>query len=603
MRGEVTPEQSRRVFVQRSWDDGRHFSAPRDITAEVKPPTGGGTRRGPGHAVALTRGRHAGRLVVPANHSAAPPAGSTDTGQEAKYYGAHAIYSDDGGRTWRHRVRRRHPRRARQRQRVHRRRNSPTAALYFSSRDQNGTSVGNRLDTYSSDGGGTLDRPYAVQPTLDDVPVVEGSVLQLGGMDAPLLFSGPSVPTSRRAMAVWRSTDAGVSFTKALTLSEQPAAYSDLAQVGRHTVGILYETGATGTYDTIEFRRVPVTDVSWTARSGGSAPGPPLPRRRRGGFRAEGWIQSKPAAARYLPTRCTSSGDSGTWGSAVAGQPMMPRRCSAALNAPEGRRAAAHPRRRRRRRPARTRRTAAPVRHAPAPSRRPGRARRGGRSRAGRRWRGPGTAPSAPSASAASTTSSDPVSTLNPVMSGRARAPVTTARNAPRSPLESFRPASTPSAARSRTSVRGQLGVDGGRDVVGHHRHRRRGRDQPEVAGDLGGVGARVEGRGHHDRVRARAPSPPPHGPAPAASSCRSPRPAPGAGPRHEPTTASTTSLRCPSVRYAASDDEPSTNSPCTPPSTRWSTSRAASGRPPRGPVSGACRRAGRHRSAGRGRS
>jgi sialidase-1 len=257
MRGEVTWEQSRRVFVQRSRDDGRHFTAPRDITGEVKPAGWRWYATGPGHAVALTRGRHAGRLVVPANHSAAPPAGSSDTGQEAKYYGAHALYSDDGGRTWRlgfvddsyDGVDNSNESSAAQ---------LPDGRLYFSSRDQNGTSAGNRLDTYSSDGGETLDRPYAVQPTLDDVPVVEGSVLQLQGMDAPLLFSGPSVPTARRAMAIWRSTDGGATFTRALTLSQQPAAYSDLVQVGHRTAGILYETGTTGTYDTIEFRRLPV---------------------------------------------------------------------------------------------------------------------------------------------------------------------------------------------------------------------------------------------------------------------------------------------------------------------------------------------------------
>ncbi|MFG2787354.1 exo-alpha-sialidase [Streptomyces sp. NPDC048419] len=257
MRGEVTWQQSRRVFVQRSRDDGRHFTAPRDITGEVKPAGWRWYATGPGHAVALTRGRHAGRLVVPANHSAAPPAGSSDTGQEAKYYGAHALYSDDGGRTWRlgfvddsyDGVDNSNESSVAQ---------LPDGRLYFSSRDQNGTSAGNRLDTYSSDGGETLDRPYAVQPTLDDVPVVEGSVLQLQGMDAPLLFSGPSVPTARRAMAIWRSTDGGATFSRALTLSQQPAAYSDLVQVGHHTAGILYETGTTGTYDTIEFRRLPV---------------------------------------------------------------------------------------------------------------------------------------------------------------------------------------------------------------------------------------------------------------------------------------------------------------------------------------------------------
>ena len=41
-----------------------------------------------------------------------------------------------------------------------------------------------------------------------------------------------------------------------LTLSQQRAAYSDLVQVGWNTVGVLYETGASGPYDTIEFRRL-----------------------------------------------------------------------------------------------------------------------------------------------------------------------------------------------------------------------------------------------------------------------------------------------------------------------------------------------------------
>jgi len=257
MRGEVTPEQSRRVFVQTSRDDGRHFSVPRDITAEVKRPDWRWYATGPGHAVALTRGPYAGRLVIPANHSAAPPAGSADTGQEAKYYGAHAFYSDDGGLTWELGF-------VDDSYDGYDNANESVAAelpdgrLYFSARDQNGVSVGNRLDTYSSDGGESLDRPYTVQPTLNDVPVVQGSVLQLRGVGGPLLFSGPSVPTARQTMAIWRSTDGGGTFTKVVTLSQQRAAYSDLVQLGGGRVGILYETGATGTYDTIEFRRVRV---------------------------------------------------------------------------------------------------------------------------------------------------------------------------------------------------------------------------------------------------------------------------------------------------------------------------------------------------------
>ncbi|MER6127472.1 sialidase family protein [Streptomyces sp. NPDC001795] len=258
MRGEVTPAQGRRVFVQSSGDDGRHFTAPREITAQVKRADWRWYATGPGHAIALTRGPHAGRIVVPANHSAAPPPGSSDTGREARYYGAHAIYSDDGGRTW-------HLGYTDDSYDGHGDPNESSAAqlpdgrIYFSTRDQNRTSKGHRLDTYSSDGGRTLDRPYAGQHTLDDVPVVQGSVLQLGGRGAPLLFSGPSVPTARRAMAIWRSDDGGEKFTKVLTLSRQRAAYSDLVQLGEGMAGILYETGTAGTYDRIEFRRVPMS--------------------------------------------------------------------------------------------------------------------------------------------------------------------------------------------------------------------------------------------------------------------------------------------------------------------------------------------------------
>ncbi|MEV7995533.1 sialidase family protein [Streptomyces sp. NPDC086077] len=261
MRGEVTPEQSRRVFVQRSTDDGRTFSPPQEITRSVKRAGWRWYATGPGHAVALTRGPHAGRLVVPANHSVAPPAGSPDTGEEPRYYGAHALYSDNGGATWRLGF-------VDDSYDGYDNANESTAAelpdgtLYFSARDQHGTSAGHRLDSCSSDGGRTLDRPYKVQPTLSDVPIVHASVLQPDAPDAPLLFSGPSVPTARQAMAVWRSTDAGATFAKTLTLSGQPAAYSDLVQVGPDTLGVLYETGAQGTYERIEFRTVPLADLS-----------------------------------------------------------------------------------------------------------------------------------------------------------------------------------------------------------------------------------------------------------------------------------------------------------------------------------------------------
>ncbi|MEV5707502.1 sialidase family protein [Actinoallomurus sp. NPDC052274] len=260
LRGQVPPEDSRRVFVQYSDDEGTTWSAPREITAAAKLPNWRWYATGPGHATRLTHGPHRGRLVVPANHSIAPPAGSSDLGSEAKYYGGHDLYSDDNGRTWhigyvddvpdgQVNV------------------NETTATelpdgrVYFNTRDQNGTAPGNRADAYSLDGGRTLRQPFRPQPALAG-PVVEGSVLQVRGRKAPLLFAGPADPSKRAVMTVRASRDGGVTWRSALTLSQLPASYSDLVQIDARTVGLLYETGTAGANETITFRRIDLRDLS-----------------------------------------------------------------------------------------------------------------------------------------------------------------------------------------------------------------------------------------------------------------------------------------------------------------------------------------------------
>ncbi|WP_411077653.1 sialidase family protein [Streptomyces sp. cmx-10-25] len=256
--GEVPADRGRRVFVQRGTDDGRTFSPPREITASVKRPGWRWYATGPGHALALTRGPHAGRLVVPADHSAAPPAGSSDTGREPRYYGAHALLSDDGGHSWRLGfVDAAHD--------GHVNANETAAAelpdgrIYFNTRDQLGTSPGNRADAVSGDGGATLERPFAPQPALDRVPVVQGSLLHVGGV---LLFSAPSVPDARAEPAVWRLADDGGTAVRALAVSRRKAGYSDLVPLDAGTVGLLHETGTTSPYETLEFRRLPLAELT-----------------------------------------------------------------------------------------------------------------------------------------------------------------------------------------------------------------------------------------------------------------------------------------------------------------------------------------------------
>jgi sialidase-1 len=260
LRGEATPEGTRRVFVQTSDDEGLSFSEPREITASAKQANWRWYATTPGHAIALATGPYAGRLVVPANHSAAPPAGSTDTGAEAKYYGGHTLYSDDHGQTW-------HIGFVEDNYNGFINSNETTAAqlpdgrVYFNTREHNGSAPGTRADAYSLDGGQSLEPTYRPQAALEG-PVVQGSVLQLEGKKAPLLYSGPRHPSSRAVMSIRASYDGGVTWNRTEDISGLPAAYSDLVQLDQRTVGLLYETGADYTYATIEFRRLDVKDVS-----------------------------------------------------------------------------------------------------------------------------------------------------------------------------------------------------------------------------------------------------------------------------------------------------------------------------------------------------
>ncbi|MFJ7219265.1 exo-alpha-sialidase [Amycolatopsis sp. NPDC098790] len=255
MSGQASAQDTRRVFVVRSRDDGRTWSAARDITADTKLPGWRWYATGPGHATLLRHGPHAGRIVVPANHSSSPPAGSADVGTEAKYYGGHDLYSDDDGRTW-------HIGFTDDRTDGVVAANETTATelpdgtLYFSSRNQ-GSAAEHRVDGYSFDGGKTLAKPYRPQPTLSGTKV-EGSVLQTT-LPWLLVYSGPADPATRSVMQLRLSTDRGHTWRAGPTLTSGPAAYSDLVQAGPATLGVLYETGTAGPYEKIVFERVRLT--------------------------------------------------------------------------------------------------------------------------------------------------------------------------------------------------------------------------------------------------------------------------------------------------------------------------------------------------------
>ncbi|MFI8892644.1 exo-alpha-sialidase [Streptomyces paradoxus] len=251
-RGKVSAADGRRVWVRHSDDEGRTWAAPREITRETKRPEWRWYATTPGHAIQLSTGR----VVVPANHSL-PPAG-TDNGTEGRYNGGHCLLSDDAGATWRIGYVDDDPD-------GYINANETTAAelpdgrVYFNTRNDS-PSPGTRADAHSADGGQTLVKPFRPQAGLA-APVCQAAVLQLRDPDL-LLYSGPADPGFRALMTIRASTDGGTTWRPAYTVDGLPAAYSDLVRVDAGTVGLLYETGDFGAYETITFRRVPVTELT-----------------------------------------------------------------------------------------------------------------------------------------------------------------------------------------------------------------------------------------------------------------------------------------------------------------------------------------------------
>ncbi|MDX6281918.1 MAG: sialidase [Kribbellaceae bacterium] len=239
----IDAEDGRRVFVQRSADEGVTWNEPVEITAAVKPADWGWYATGPGHGIALGNGRWAGRIVVPANHSLVP----ADFDGSVRHNGGHCIVSDDGGHTW-------------SRGFVDRNDGDEINAnetavveladgrLYFNARNHRGTGAA-RVHAHSSDGGSTLDSRYQ---GIDEItaPGIQGSVLRVGDR---LLLSTPADPSVRRELTVFVSDDSGVSWRPGVVVHPGMAGYSDLVALPGGRAGIFYEAGETSSFATLRF--------------------------------------------------------------------------------------------------------------------------------------------------------------------------------------------------------------------------------------------------------------------------------------------------------------------------------------------------------------
>jgi len=221
------------VLFSTSTDDGRTWSAPVDVTASVKRSEWGWYATGPGIGIQLKRGPHAGRLVIPCDHS------EEREGRRVMY--SHAIFSDDGGRTWR----------AGESVSPH----TDECQLVelgdgtllinmrnYWGRDGGRPERGGRRAVARSHDGGATWSDVSFDATLVE-PICQASLISVERPDGSrlLCFANPASSTTRHRLTLRVSFDEGATWPVERLIDAGAAAYSALAWLGEGQVAILYE--------------------------------------------------------------------------------------------------------------------------------------------------------------------------------------------------------------------------------------------------------------------------------------------------------------------------------------------------------------------------
>ncbi|WP_246128074.1 sialidase family protein [Amycolatopsis rhizosphaerae] len=269
----------RTPHLQYSDDDGLTWSAPRDLGAEASLPSWDyWYASGPGHALQLTRGPHAGRLVFGVN------AETSNGTQPIANHGA-LVYSDDHGVSWHIGAVDTFPFPAggtfRQKPSELSLTELADGSIYAAGREQSGTDLGNRDYAISRDGGESFSTPFTTLPDLV-TPMVQGSVLRLHreGRGDRILFSSPADTDRRRWMTIRSSYDGGRTWEDAeqgTRITSDWSGYSDLVQLSDPStqdaeIGLLYEGGAVDARDEIRFARFDEQYLGWRNSAGPRTP-------------------------------------------------------------------------------------------------------------------------------------------------------------------------------------------------------------------------------------------------------------------------------------------------------------------------------------------
>ncbi|MDO5523805.1 MAG: sialidase family protein [Bacteroidia bacterium] len=235
-----TGSDGRRVFVIYSDTDGLSWSAPVEITKDVKKDDWTWYATGPCHGIQLQSDQYRNRLIVPSNH--------VKSGTHNHF--SQMLYSDDGGKSWN----------------LGESTTIPNANESTATELPNGTVLLNmrnmnrqenhRLQAQSADGGETLTPLQHAEQLIE--PVCQGSIVNYtrnGKITDTLLFSNPH-STVRKNMTIQISRDGGESWQPKVSVYEGHSAYSDMAIFNNGDVGIVFENGLENAYEKITFLRI-----------------------------------------------------------------------------------------------------------------------------------------------------------------------------------------------------------------------------------------------------------------------------------------------------------------------------------------------------------
>lgn len=214
-------------WMTQSDDDGMTWSAPRDLTAQIKRATATSLASGPGVGIELRRGPHQGRLIMPFNEG---PAGK---------WRVFAAFSDDGGISWKSgepapNASKGHGNEVQMAELT-------DGSVLLNARNQGGAKL--RKIATSRDGGATWS-PLKDDPQLPE-PVCQASLLRYPNAGAPekdvLLFCNPASPTKRITGTVRLSRDDGRTWPVSRVLYPGSFAYSCMAPLSDGSVALIFE--------------------------------------------------------------------------------------------------------------------------------------------------------------------------------------------------------------------------------------------------------------------------------------------------------------------------------------------------------------------------